>query len=186
MFSPAGMMKNMSEHNQQHEEFFKLFMANQNKIYTFILMQVPSSSDADDILQETASLMWSKFSEYRPGSDFASWGVTIARFRILNHRRKHFNSPVRYSSQTLEAVSEHAALMLQVSDGHLDSLRHCLDKLDERDRRFIDMRYAGAMTIKAIAGKVGRSANGLYKSMARIHKNLMDCVKQKESMEGTA
>lgn len=75
--------------------------------------------------------------------------------------------------------------MVQKPDRNLDSLRHCLDKLNDRDRRLIEMRYGGAMKIKAVAEKVGRSATGLYKAMARIHKVFLDCVSRRKSAEDT-
>ncbi|NLK41754.1 MAG: RNA polymerase subunit sigma-70, partial [Planctomycetes bacterium] len=51
-------------------EFVQLFLMSQRRIYGYVMTLVPNVSDADDIVQETASVMWTKFGEYEPGTDF--------------------------------------------------------------------------------------------------------------------
>jgi len=43
------------------DDFISLFLSNQRRIFTFILMFVPNRSDAEDLMQETASWMWKNF-----------------------------------------------------------------------------------------------------------------------------
>ena len=68
-------------------QFVKLLTACQSRIYAYILSRAPRSADADDILQETAGTMWKKFNEFKTGTDFLAWGLTIARYNVLNYRK---------------------------------------------------------------------------------------------------
>ncbi|MCK5000630.1 MAG: hypothetical protein KAS23_13890, partial [Anaerohalosphaera sp.] len=87
----------MAERQDQREDdsfdesldslFFHLFMTHRKSLYAFILASIHNYSDADDILQETATVMWRKFSGFEQGTDFVAWGITIARLRVL----KFFN-----------------------------------------------------------------------------------------------
>ena len=160
----------------RNEEFFKVFMANQNKIYTFILMLVPNSVDADDIMQESAAIMWKKFDNFQPGTDFAAWGIHIARYRAFDFIRKNHTGRLTFSTETVQAISDYIEQTAITDDPRLDVLKSCLKKLPENERNLINMRYARAMTVKSIAERIGRSVHGLYKSMARIHNVLLDCV----------
>jgi RNA polymerase sigma-70 factor (ECF subfamily) len=64
--------------NSDNKDFLRLLMANQNRIYAFILTLVPNWSDADDIMQEAAETMWSKFQQSQPINNFSAWGIKIA------------------------------------------------------------------------------------------------------------
>lgn len=154
-------------------------MSNQGKIYTYIHLFVPNDQDADDLMQETASTLWEKFDSFEQGTDFASWAVTIARFKILNYRRRNKNALIQYSSQTLEAIGAYAAEQVRQELPAKDYLRECLQKLSAQDRSLIQMRYAQSVTVKALAKRLGRSPHGLYSSLSRILLLLMDCMKQR-------
>jgi RNA polymerase sigma factor (sigma-70 family) len=79
-------------------------MANQKRIYTFILALVPNHQDADDLFQETVLLMWSKFDSFTPGTSFVAWGCTIARYQILSVRKRHSVRSLRFSEAAMELL----------------------------------------------------------------------------------
>ena len=162
--------------DRDHAEYVRLLFANQSRIYSFIHMLVPSIADADDIMQETATVMWEKFHEYERGTDFAAWAVTIARFKILNFRRKQGRSIVHYSTETLDVISELAAQKIEGGDSLVPYLRDCLSKLKPKDLHLIQVRYSENITTKALAARIGRSVHGVYSAMARIHANLVTCI----------
>jgi hypothetical protein len=57
------------------------------------------------------------------------------------------------------------------------ALRSCLEKLPEADRLLLDQRYAApGTTIRQLAAETGDTANVLYKALARIRRQLLDCV----------
>ena len=173
----------MENENAKHDLYIRLLMSHQNRIFTFIHMLVPGDQDAEDIMQETASTLWEKFDSFQPGSDFAAWAVTIARYKILNFRRSKKNSMVQYSSQTLEALATYASEHIKKELTLKDYLKECLQKLSLQDRSLVQMRYAQSNTVKAMAERLGRSPHGLQSSLSRILLSLMECIGRKKTAE---
>jgi len=163
--------------------FFSLFMANQKRIYTYILMLISNAVDADDIMQDTATVMWQKFADFKAGTNFGMWGVRIAHNKILDYRKKKQHSRVHFSETRFRLFAEHAEASIKRVDERLEALRHCLDKLKSSDRRLIELHYERGVTVRSVAERAGRSVQGLYKVMARIHNGLLKCINRRLAAE---
>lgn len=163
---------------QKTKSFFKLFIENENKIYTFILMLVPNKADANDIFQETSMVMWDKFGEFEEESNFAAWGRKIAYNKILNFRVTSKRSRVCFNARLMDVIYSKTADVLDEIDPRLTALRRCMKRLNENDRKLIKMHYEDSISIKKIAQTLDRSVHGLYKVMSRIYNQLSKCVKQ--------
>ena len=160
------------------ERFLKLLMVNDKRIYAFILTLVPNSVDADDLMQETVTIMWRKFDDFEPGRDFVAWGIGIARYKILEYRKKKRKSQIQFNDQVHALLEADAKNMLGRLDERLETLQQCLAKLSERDRRLIGMRYEKDLTVKAISERVEQSIHKVYRSITRIHDILLRCVRR--------
>ena len=168
--------------NNSTEVFLKLFLENHQRIYGFILTLVPAWSDADDIMQETTSTMWQKFSGFHIGTSFSSWGMKIAQFKVLEFRRQKRYEPA-FDDSVIEAIINRSEALNDQFENRLRALEKCLDALPERDRRLLRMRYEQNITIKEIAKRLERPFHGLYKVMSRIHSVLTLCVRRKLALE---
>jgi RNA polymerase sigma-70 factor (ECF subfamily) len=160
------------------ERFFGQFMASQNQIYTYILMAVHNINDADDLMQETATVLWEKFDEFEEGRNFTAWGIGIARNKILAYLRDHSKTRAQFEDDMHDKIIEHAQSVVDEKEDRMKAIKKCLGKLDDKDRKLISMRYDQNITIKKMSQLVGRSVNGLYKTMARIHNALQNCVQR--------
>jgi RNA polymerase sigma-70 factor (ECF subfamily) len=160
------------------ERFMRLFLEAERRIFGFLLALVPNWADAEDLLQETAAVLWRKFDEFEPGTDFLAWALTVARFQVLCHRKKQQRSRVRFSDQTVEVLAERLAAFTETSDRRLDALCHCLALLGDRDRELVQLRYAPGATTQGVAGQVGRSVDAVYKALNRIHTRLLFCIRR--------
>ncbi len=58
----------MSERDDQRspasKDFIRLLLANERRIYAFILSMLPDLTDAEDVLQETSLVLWEKLDQY--------------------------------------------------------------------------------------------------------------------------
>lgn len=165
--------KNNSEVTQK---FLGLYVQNQKRIHGYILSVTSNWSDAEDILQETTTLMWEKFSKFEDGTNFASWGIQIAKYKILEHRRGKRKYP-DLSDRVLDELMDHAEKRQGRFDSAQNALERCIKKLSVSDYKLVQMRYTQNHTIKDIALQLERPVQGLYKVMARIHSNLLLCVR---------
>jgi RNA polymerase sigma-70 factor (ECF subfamily) len=164
-------------------EFLRLLMANQRRIYAFILTMVPNHGDAEDLFQETVLLMWSKFDSFTQGTSFLAWGCTIARYQILSVRKRHATRGVLFSRAAVELLHHESQRFLEQTDARMQALRHCLDKLAPKDYELIRLRYRDEVAIKSIAELMGRSVQSIYKRIVRIHDGLLRCVRRALSEE---
>jgi RNA polymerase sigma-70 factor, ECF subfamily len=161
------------------DNFFQLYLQSQKRLYTYILMLVPNSSDADDILQQTSSIMWEKFDTYNPEASFGAWAVSIAKYVVFDHYKKKRRSHVIFKDEMLEIIAESATALTRDSDERLALLKVCVEKLSGNDRKLIKIRYEQGLKIKDIAERVGRPVQGFYKTMNRIHNLLLNCIRRK-------
>lgn len=164
----------------KHSKYIELLMSNRNTIYRFILAMVPNAVDAEDILQETSKLIWQKFEDYETGTSFKNWAITIARYKVLEYYRSKQRNKVAFSSQTIEAISDYLSENKDKENQgeKLRTLKKCISKLTDKDRELIQQKYTQSITTKQLAIQYGRSVSGLYSTLARIHKMLVDCVHQ--------
>ncbi len=157
--------------------FLQLLMANHKRIYTFILGMVPNYQDAEDLLQETILVMWSKFDRFEEGTSFASWGATVAKYQILNARRKKTIHDLQFSPEIQQLIMEKSEFYSDQIDTRMQALRKCIGKLNGRDYELLQMRYEKERDVKDIATSHGRSIQSVYKRLARIHNALLHCVR---------
>ncbi|MBL7215512.1 MAG: hypothetical protein ISS71_07515 [Phycisphaerae bacterium] len=69
--------------------FFDYTASIQAKLYLFILGAVYNRSDADELFQETAVVLWGRFDKYREDSCFCAWAISIAKNKVLEYLRKN-------------------------------------------------------------------------------------------------
>ena len=177
-------MSETGRRNVDVEEFVRLLMAHERQIFTYILTLLPHVADAEDVLQETSIVLWRKFPEYQPGTHFVSWAFRVAHNMVRNFRAKRCRCRVKFDEELLAAVAADVESMREELDLGRLALLDCIDELPPGDRDLLRRRYELGATIKSVALAVGRSVEGLYKSMRRIHDTLYDCVHRKLTSEG--
>jgi len=158
--------------------FLRLYQANERRIYGFILALVPDWAQAEDLMQETTMVLWSKFDQFEPGTDFAAWALSISRFQVMNHRKRRRAQRIQFSDEVLEAIAEQVCAATESFDARRDALRACLGKLAEKDQELLRLRYGLDGTVKSVAERVGRGIDAVYKSLNRIHVQLLHCIRQ--------
>lgn len=157
-------------------EFVQLFTKSQRRLFLFILAQVGSLNDAEEILQDTNVIIWSKFHQFQLGTSFFAWAGRIATYEILKYRDKRRAGRLQFSD---EFISRIAAESIEISDEleqRREALSECLRRLRADDRELIQARYAPGENGLKVAEHLGRPANSVYQSIGRIRKLLFDCV----------
>lgn len=169
----------MPERNSTVEnDFGKLFVQYQPRIYGYIRSLLRHRTDAEDVLQETASVMWQRFSEFQPGSNFLAWALSFARFQVLYFHQKQKRNVLRFSDEFHEAM-EADTVAEAVRLGEMQQwIEECLQKLSPDDRELFLKRCASKATTQLLAEQLGRPASTVYNSLNRIRRNLVECVER--------
>ncbi len=169
---------------QQPEEFVRLLTQYNTRIYLFICSLLPNPADADEVLQETNLLLWHKFNEFTLGTDFRAWAFQVAFRKVQEFQSRQRRDRLRFNEEFLHTVADAEIAAPDDLEPRQAALAECLGKLSEKDRRLIQLRYQSDQTIASIAKTVGRSADAVYKAVARIRRALHDCVHRKLIIEG--
>ncbi|MFP6763955.1 MAG: sigma-70 family RNA polymerase sigma factor [Planctomycetaceae bacterium] len=168
------------------EEFVQLFSRNQRRIYLHILGQVGNPTDADEILQETNVVIWSKFARFELGTNFIAWTFQIANYEVLKFRDRRRTNRLVFSENVIEAIAEESEESQDDLDLRRAALQNCLSSLRPRDRELIQIRYAPGNKGKDVADILGRPSNSVYQSIGRIRKTLFECIGRQLSAEGAS
>jgi RNA polymerase sigma-70 factor, ECF subfamily len=158
--------------------FSELLQESRSRVFGFIYALVLNLADTEDVFQQTASLLWEKFDEYEPGTDFTSWALRVARFKAANFIRGRYRDRKRFSNSAVDALCEAASGPDVRQQERLDALKGCMAKLNDADQKLLVRCYSGGLRIKEIAEQEGKNANALYAALHRIRTLLMDCVRR--------
>ncbi|MEM7231415.1 MAG: sigma-70 family RNA polymerase sigma factor [Planctomycetota bacterium] len=167
------------------EEFLRLFLQHERRIFSFILGLVPNWNDAEDMLQDTATTLWEKYDDFETGTNFHAWALTVARYKVLEYRKKKRRDLI-FEDGLFETISDSLATQAEKSELRFDALRQCLSNLDAKDRELIRLRYRPDATTRSVAEGVGRTTNAVYKTLNRVHRQLLLCVRNSLAREAGA
>jgi RNA polymerase sigma-70 factor (ECF subfamily) len=169
----------MANEIDRGSRFVRLFLENQRRIYGLILALVPQGPDADDILQETCAVLWQKFDEFDPGTNFAAWSLRIARYQVMAYYTTRRRQKARLCDETLEAVVDRMSARPEREDARSAALDGCLGDLPEPERRIIDLRYRAGASVEELARRSGKTVEAAYKALHRAHERLLQCMRGK-------
>jgi RNA polymerase sigma-70 factor (ECF subfamily) len=166
------------EPRSDEHDFGRLFVQHQMRIYGYIRSLVVGRDDAEDLLQETASILWRKFDEFQPGSDFCAWALSVARYQVLYFRQRQRRNILQFSERFIEAVAtDSASESARLADlqSYLDE---CMARLPVSDRDLFTLCYQSEATTKSVAERLGRPASTVYNAINRIRRALAECVER--------
>lgn len=157
--------------------FLNLLLRHNKKLFCYIVSLVPNYAEAEDILQETASILWDKFDDFQQGTNFYGWAKQVARYKISHYYRQK-KDILRFDKDVLENIVVANETLDKSSDKQIAALRGCLIKLDSRGVSLLKSRYQQGVSVREIAEKTDLSVSILYKRLARIYAMLRKCISQ--------
>lgn len=169
----------------RHEEFIRLFLSCEPRIFAFIRSLVFSRADAEDVLQETALVLWEKFDQFERGTRFDRWAFRIAHFQVMYHRQKKARDRLRFSDALVEQLGDEMMTESQLIEATQDALARCLNQLPPPDHQLIRQRYRGSTTNREVARDSGRSESAISRALNRIYMKLLLCIEGTLAGDGT-
>jgi RNA polymerase sigma-70 factor, ECF subfamily len=167
-----------SADRDNHDQFLRLYVENEESLRGFVRSLVPTLEDAREVMQETASVLWRKFGEMDSPEDFRRWAFGVARFEALAFRRDRARDRHVFSEDLISLLEAEAAEAGEQSDHEERALQGCLKKLPKTQRELVEVAYAPGVRIDELAREAGRTPMALYKSLHRIRMTLADCIRK--------
>ena len=160
------------------ELFVQLLTQYQQRVHLFILSLVPNRADADEILQETNLVLWRKFEEFRPGSDFRAWAFQVAYNKVKSFQERRGRDRLRFGREVMDRLATVAATISDDLPASQDALKDCKEQLSQQDRELIERRYEPGASAASVAAELGRSVAAVYKAVVRIRRALYECIQR--------
>lgn len=167
-------MANQSKHSLFLSEFSK----SQTRIYTFILMIVHNDADAEEIFQETSTLLWEQFDRFEAGTNFGAWAVSIAKFKVLEYLRQNRRQRSLFQPDLYEDLAGLAEPASSGAERRMKALQTCYQRLDRSCRSLLALRYQKNLSIQDIARQKGVSAGVMYRKVSKLFGLLRQCVER--------
>jgi RNA polymerase sigma-70 factor, ECF subfamily len=173
-------------HRSDEHDFGRLFVQYQPRIYGYVRSLVVGRADAEDLLQETASVLWRRFDEFQPGSNFLAWALSVARYQVLYFRQRQRRNVLEFSQRFIDVVAADTAAESSRLADLQELLDECMARLAKADRDLFELRYQCDATTKSLAERLGRPASTVYNAINRIRRLLTECVERALTREEQA
>ena len=143
--------------------------------------------DVDEIVQQVFVEAYKRLGEYREGTDFRAWLVTIARYQAMKEATRIRRQADYHSRFVPVAIARQMELRLaeeEAEDERLSHLRECLEQVKDSSRELIRHRYESGLSMKEIASAVQRTAGAVRKELCLLRQQLHACIERKLSLDG--
>src|SRR3990172_8659296 len=101
----------MADGSDRHSRFIELLSDHQGRLFTFLYAHVLNMADAEDLYQQVAMVLWQKFDQFVPGTEFGSWAIRVADLTIKNFLRGKRRSKVFFSDDVMQRIIDHQATL---------------------------------------------------------------------------
>jgi RNA polymerase sigma-70 factor (ECF subfamily) len=159
----------VAEARVRPEVFGQLYQRHVASIYRYVRTRTASEEEAADVTQSVFIKAMASLDKYRPGSPFAAWLFRIARNASTDAYRR------RRKTVGLDALPELALESLADSPEdvvlkheRLRRLRGLVARLDADKQELLALRFGAGLTLREIAGVVGKGESAIKKQMSRV------------------
>lgn len=130
--------------------------------------------------------LWEQFDRFEPGTNFAAWACTVARYLVLDHRKRAQKAHLYFRDEVLDVLGAEVETAAGDIPRRLAALRCCVEQLSTKGRELLSQCYASGMQLNKVAEQMGRSVGSLYTAASRLRRQVHDCVEQRLREEDRA
>lgn len=171
---------------KRYEEFAGLVRLHTSQVLAYINALLLNWSDADDLFQETCLVLWQKFDQFEPGTNFLAWALRIADNKVMKFKTKRARSAVFTADLRHAIMADVAQRSADDATASLTALSGCMDRLADSDRKMMTLCYGESIPVRQFADAIGRSPQSVHHSLCRVRKWLLDCVGRELRRANTA
>jgi RNA polymerase sigma-70 factor (ECF subfamily) len=134
--------------------FTQLYRLFSRKLYAYALHQSRDPTVAEEIVSDTFHEVWSHPERFRGESQFGTWLIGIARYKVLMRLRSGRAEPVAQDVDDLAEVlaSHEAGPVEQIAHRQRQHhVRHCIDKLGTDHRECVHLVFYEGLSLAEVA-----------------------------------
>ena len=140
---------------------------------------------AEDIFQDVSMAAVRKCDQIDDGEHLDRWVRHAIRLKGLEVRRNRKDKAQLLSPEVLDIIEQTWTHTAYANESErMDALRRCIAQLQGTAREVVTLRYGEGMKSQAIADKLGRRVETVYKATTRAHAGLKECIERRLKAEG--
>lgn len=170
---------------QPYEQFVQLSAQVHDELFAYVFALLPHWSDAEDVFQQTSLVLWRKFGDFEPGSNFLAWACKTAFYEVQNFRRVSSRDRLQFNDALLERLADEPEVVCEGYRQRRELLFECVASLSDEQRELLYRAYEGTITIRQLAAELHRSPQTVYNRLNSIRRLLLACVEEAMRREGT-
>jgi RNA polymerase sigma-70 factor (ECF subfamily) len=118
-----------SSNPENHREFVGLLLKAQPRVYALLRALISNRADVDDVYQDVVTVLWTKFDQFEPGTDFLAWAYQIARYKAQHYYRGLGKKEQSLAPEVLDLLAAESELLGDDLDEIRAALAFCMEKL---------------------------------------------------------
>lgn len=148
----------------------RVYIEFKDKVARYIRGKIPNEHEAEDIVSDVFVKVFNGLAGYDESkSSLSTWIYTITRNTVTDY----FRTAKRFCEISDELYSEDDTEEILLNEETLEGLADALERLSERERDIIVLRYYGEKTLKNIAETLGIS----YSYAKLLHANALKALR---------
>ncbi len=148
-------------------------------LLSFVRSMIYRFDDADDIVQQVATIAAKRFDDFDQSRPFIPWALGIARNVLMHYYRdKKRHNLVLIDNEIMEQMTSTFA---DNPPGNKDiniALKRCFTQLTDRARNLVQLRYVRDLSTQEIGDRLGTTSNVIAVTLHRIRSTLKKCIEK--------
>jgi RNA polymerase sigma-70 factor (ECF subfamily) len=164
------------------DHFNQLYGRYFQRIYNFVYARIRNHADAEEVVQETFTVVFRSIDSYRGQSSLLSWVYGIARNTVNNTIRRHKlresrlqQIDARQLRPAGSAASASPEDQLSMSR-YVTAIREQLESIGQWQAEIFIMRHVQDLSIKEISERTERSSDSIRSSLYRVKRLLVNAA----------
>jgi RNA polymerase sigma factor (sigma-70 family) len=153
--------------------FGKLYDAFFPRVYNYFAYRVTSREEAEDLTALVFEKVISHYVQFDPArGSFENWIFGIARNALSNQRRTDARRPQAELDEAIEDDRQPAPAELVLQQEELARLKLYLNRLNERDRELLALRYGASLSQRKTAELLNMTETNVGVALSRALRRL--------------
>jgi RNA polymerase sigma-70 factor, ECF subfamily len=165
--------------SQQAEEFAARWTAAQPSIAAFVRSLVLDSTSTEEVLQRVAVALVRRYERYDPNRPFVAWAIGMAKFEVLYYRRQQAADKHIFDDELVEKIADSFQTLVERYNPMRDALAKCLDELEGRSRKVVELRYSAEKSTLQIASELQVTVGAVRMLLWRARGALRLCMEKR-------
>ena len=148
-------------------------------VAAFLRTGVHRMHDAQDLLQDVAVEVTRQFGSYDRQKSFNGWALGIARNKLREYYRETAMDRRVLNDVAMARFKEALEEVGRESNEISEALHRCMERVDPRARKLLELRYVEDLTYPQIAGRTSATTTAVKVALHRLRGALLRCVEER-------